>query len=141
MCKKLQKNTNKSQKDVPYYWMDVYYSTISAFAKVGGLDGAFINVDPSSYWGILSLFEDERTCNKYDDFTIPFYEHTFSVVGVCLSFHAFDIENLKHLATTLSQLHPTIWAYMKFYQYCCEYLNGKPYVTIFSISLNVLMAL
>lgn len=102
MCKKLQKNTKKSQKDVPYYWMDIYFSTISVFAKVGGLDGAFINVDPFSYWGILSLFKDERTCNKYDDCTFPFYERTFSVVGVRLAFHAFDIEDLKHLATTLS---------------------------------------
>lgn len=55
----------------------------------------------------------------------------FSRHWLHLPFTIFEIEVLKHLAMTPSQVHPTCWAYIKVYQYWCENLNGEPYVILF----------
>lgn len=68
--------------------------------------------------------------HQYGDCDIPFYEHTFLVVSIHLPLSTFDIEFLKHLAITSSKLHPASWAYMKLYQYWCEYLNENYFVII-----------
>lgn len=107
------------------------YSIFFAFTKVSSLDDVFTEVGPSFYWGILSPYEDERICRKYDNCDIPFYKHTFLVVDLRLPFSAFDIEFLKYLAIAPSKLHPVSWAYIKFYQYWCEYLNRKYFVILF----------
>lgn len=132
MGKKSQKSIHESQKISPSSLVDSAYSyIIFVFAKVGGLDDTFIEFNPSSYQGVLTPTKDERICSKYGDCTVPFYECYFSVLGFCLPFTSFKKEVLKHLAMAHSQVHLTSWAYVKFYQYWCEYLKRKPYVTLF----------
>lgn len=88
--------------------MDYVYSfTIYAFSNVDGLNDTFIEVGPPSYWGILNPTEDEIICDKYEDCTIPFYEFTFSIMGVRHRFISFEVEVLNYLVMGHSQLHPT----------------------------------
>lgn len=120
-----QNNTSSS-------WVDyVYSSTIYAIAKVGGFYDVFTEVSSSSSWGILSPSEDDRICDKYGDCVIPFHGCTFSVMSLCLSFTAFEIEVLEHLEMGHSQLLPASWVYAKVYKYWCEYLNKESYVILF----------
>lgn len=46
-------------------------------------------------------------------------------------FFSFEIEVLKYLMRAPLQLHPDSCTYVKFYQYRCEYLNGKPSMILF----------
>lgn len=104
--KKSHKSAQKSQKNAPSSWVDfVYYSIIYVFLRNGILDGAFLKVILSSYWGVLTSTEDEIICIKYGDCFIPFYECTFSVLVLQLPFTTFEIEVLKHLIIASLQLH------------------------------------
>lgn len=73
----------------------------------------------------------KRICSEYDECTIPFYECTFSITGLCLPFNNFKIEILNHLMISPSQLNPVSWAYIKFFQYWCDHWVGKPYSSFF----------
>lgn len=112
--------------------MDLVYSSTSfVFAKPSGLGAAFTEVDLSFDPGTVSPFEDERIRDKYCACIIPFYKCVFSIICLRLPFTAFEIEVLQHLSMTHSQLHHSCWVYMRFYQYWCEYANGRPYVLLF----------
>lgn len=116
MSKKSHKSVHKSLKNTPFSWMELIYSSnVFAFAEAGGLDDTFTEVGSSSNRGSLSLFEQERICDKYGGGIIPFYGCVFSTLGLRLPFTIFEIEDLKHLSMAPSQLHPTCWAYIKVY--------------------------
>lgn len=75
MGQKSRKSAQKSQKSVPYSWVDSIYSyIISTFRKVGNLDVAFVELGPSSYWRVLTPAEDERVYDKYKDWAFSFYK-------------------------------------------------------------------
>lgn len=132
MGQKSRKSAQKSQKSVPSSWVDSIYSyIISTFRKVGNLDVAFVELGPSSYWRVLTLVEDERVCDKYKDWAFFFYKWNLSTLGLHLPFNSFAIEVLNHMAVAHLQLRPASWAYVKVNQYWCEYLKGKPFVTLF----------
>lgn len=98
MGKKSHKSAKKSQKNAQSLWMDsVYSSTISIFVRDGNLDGAFLEVVSSSDWGVLTPSDNVRICSEYDNYIILFYECTFSILGLCLSYTVFEIDVLKHL--------------------------------------------
>lgn len=52
-------------------------------------------------------------------------------MGIRLPYIAFEREALKHLTMSPLQLYPISWAYVKVYQYWCEYLKEKSFVTLF----------
>lgn len=74
-----------------------YSSTVFVFAINGSLNEAFLKATPSSDWGALTPTEYERICSKYHDCVIPFYDCTFSVMGVRIPFIAFEIKVLGKL--------------------------------------------
>lgn len=81
-----------SQKDTPLSLVDlIHSSTISAFAKAGGLDDTFIEVGTFLDWKILSPSKDERVCDKHDIHVIPFYVCVFSTMGFHLPLVVFKI--------------------------------------------------
>lgn len=84
----------------------IYSSTIFAFAKEGNFDRAFLEVGPSSDWGVLTPNENEWICIVCDCI-INFYEFTFSALGLRPPFTVFEIKVPKHLVMTPSQIHST----------------------------------
>lgn len=100
--------SEKSKKGVCASWKDsVYSSSVSVFAREGNLDGAFLEVVPYLDWGALTFDENERICNEYGDYAIPFYECIFSIQGLRLPFTVFKMEVLKQLIVAPSKLYPT----------------------------------
>lgn len=95
----------------------VYSSTIYVCSRDGNLDGAFPEVSPSSDWGVLTPYENDIICSEYGGCAIPFYECTFSILGLDIPFTTFETEVSKHLVMVVSQLHPTSWAYVKVFKY------------------------
>lgn len=105
---KSQNGINKPQEDTQLSRMDlVYSSTTSVFTKPGSLDDLFIQVGFSSDWGIMILSYGERIYDKYDAYVIPFYECTFSTMGIRLPLIVLKVDVLNYLATTLAQVHPS----------------------------------
>lgn len=109
----------------------MYSSIVFVFAREVSLDGTFLDVFPSSDWGILTPSENERICSKYSDCIIPFYKCIFSILGIWMPLNGLEMDVLNHLIVALSQLHPLNWAYIKVFNYWCKYLNEKPSLTIF----------
>lgn len=67
----------------------------------------------SSDWGVLTPSENDRIYNKYDVYTILFYECAFSVMGLRFPFNTFKVEVIKHPVMDPLQLHPICCAYVK----------------------------
>lgn len=108
MDKKIIEECKKTQKTTQSSWVELVYSSIiSIFFIDDNLDGAFLDVGPSSDSDVLTPNKNERMCSEYGDYVIPFYGCTFSVMGICLSFSVFDIYVFKHLVMTPSQLYPS----------------------------------
>lgn len=132
MAKIPWKTVKKNSVNPSSLWKGyVFSSTGSIFTKDGNLDGEFFNVGEPSLWGLTIPSAENWICNGYGKCTIPWYEYLFSSLWVNLPFTAFEVDVLNYLMVAPSQLHPTSWAYVKAFQYWCEYLNGKPYVVLF----------
>lgn len=53
--------SQKSQEGISSSWVyHVISKTASTFAREGSLDRAFLNVGPSSAWGVLTLEKDKK---------------------------------------------------------------------------------
>lgn len=103
----------KSRKSVISFRVDyAYFSTVPMFSKNNSLDGVFLEVNTSSDWGVPRPNGNDMICDEYGDYVIPFYKCLFSILGFCLPFTSFEIEVLKYMAMTPSQLHPASWAYV-----------------------------
>lgn len=95
MGKKSQNSSKKSQNNVQSSWVDTAYSsTIFVFSKEGNINGVFLGVGTSSYLGFLTPSQNDYISSEYGDCVIPFYECTFSVLGLLLPFNAFEMEVL-----------------------------------------------
>ncbi|KAI5422131.1 hypothetical protein KIW84_045548 [Lathyrus oleraceus] len=103
MGKKSQKSTQKSHKNVPSSWVDSSNSSaIYVFSREVNLDREFLEVSPSSDWGVLTPSENSRISSEYGDCAIPFYECTVPVLGILLPFNPVEVKVLKNLEVTLS---------------------------------------
>lgn len=84
--------SQKSMKDDFVSWVDLAISiTTYIFAREGSLENAFLNMGPSSDWGVLVLEEGKIICNEYKWCVNPFYECTFKVSGLRLPLNNFEI--------------------------------------------------
>lgn len=88
-------------------------------------------VYPSVWWRVVWHVRLTLKSSSQYSGGIPLYECTFSVLDHRIPFTTFEIEVLKNLVMTLSQLHPTRREYVNFNQCWCEYLEGNPYVAFF----------
>lgn len=53
--------SRKSKEGTSVFWVDLaILATASTFAHEGNLEGAFLDVSPSSYWGVLIPNEGKR---------------------------------------------------------------------------------
>lgn len=87
-------------------WVDPKISAIvSIFAREGSLKKAFLQVSPHGVWGILIPKEDKNIWSGYNRRDIPFYECTFSILGLLFPFNDFRVEVLNHLTISPSQLN------------------------------------
>lgn len=72
------------------------------FAIEGNLNIAFLDVGPSSDWGVSDPNKNDRIRGEYDDYVSLFYECIFLILGLQLPFNDFEKEVLKHLVVALS---------------------------------------
>lgn len=61
----------------------------------------------------------------------------FFSMGFRLPFNDFEAVVLNHLKIFTSQLHIMSWAYVKVFQYWCEYRNGVPAMKLFFYLFNM----
>lgn len=114
------------------FWVDPEILKIaSTFDHKSSLEGDFLDVGPSSDWGEFISEEDKRIRSEYGEYVIPFYECTFSILGLHLPFNDLEIEVLNYLIISHSQLNRGSWAYIKFFQYWCDYQGWKLSLSLF----------
>lgn len=102
--------SQKLKEDASTFWVDPVNSiNSSAFAREGGLKKAFLDVGPSSDWGVLILEEDKRIYSEYGRCVIPFYEYKFSILGIRLAFNSFEIEVFNHLMIAPLLVYLSFW--------------------------------
>lgn len=77
--------------------------------------GLFFMLVNCRFGGLTISGDEDINCNKYDNCTIPLYEHIISSLGVRFPFTTFKVYVLIYLMVALSQLHPTNWMYVKAY--------------------------
>lgn len=75
---------------------------ISIFACEGNLEKAFLEVGLSFDLSVLILDKYEKIYNEYGGYINPFYECTFSILGLQLPLNDLEVEVLNHLMNTSS---------------------------------------
>lgn len=52
------------------------------------------------------------------------------LLGLLFPFNGFEIEILNHVMIAPSHLNPVSWDNIRVFQYLCEYLGGKLYLSL-----------
>lgn len=73
----------------------------------------------------------KRLCSSFDGCLVPFHEFLFSRLRFRLPFNDFEVEVLNHLRITPSQLHLVARAFMKVFEYWCDYQCGVSTLQLF----------
>lgn len=128
----------KEKKYTLVAWVDPEVSvTVYIFVWEANLWKDFLQVGPPSNWVVMIPEEYKKICVKYSVCVIPFYECTFSILGLRFPFNDFKVYILNHLMISPSQFDLVSWDFIKVFLYWCVYRGGKPSLSLFFYLLKV----
>lgn len=117
----------KATRDNSIVWIDQeMLDIVSTFINEDGVYHALMRWVPPQI-GRCFPKGIKRICNKYDGCVILW----ISLIGFRIPFNEFEVDVINLLVISHSQLHLVRWAYLKFFQYLCEYKKDAPTLTLF----------
>jgi len=87
----------------------------------------------AQHYEVLAPVAGERVCHRWTEGEsfIFMYEYLFTKISVQLLFSDFEIEVLKHLQVSSSQLHCNGWGFVKVFEKVCRFYGCDPSLKVF----------
>lgn len=73
----------------------------------------------------------DRVCSEYENHIFPMYEVVFKDMGFQLPFSDFQRELLRWTKLSPSQIHPNSYAFMRAFEFVCQYLKIPLFKNVF----------
>lgn len=115
-----------------YYWGDPeLVKTISFYGSADTLEDAHVDVGLSAACLVSPVNTSKRICSCFEWCDIIFCECIFSLLIFMFPFNGFEEGALRCLKISHSQLHLVARAFVKIFQYWCEYWDKEPALNLF----------
>jgi hypothetical protein len=83
------------------------------------------------HWRAWSPLEEKRVCSTFSEDGFAMYEYAFRELGFRLPFNELAMNVFGHLMLAPSQLNPNSLAFLRAFEFVCEYLEITPTVHLF----------